>query len=690
MKAINLPKMLLSICSEGCFVVKEELPMSLIKPIILFFVFSLNINSYAQYVHPWDKYLDELTTSEDGDIAVSEDVYDVLSDLYEHPLNINTASREDLTRIPFLSAQQIEDIQAYVYRTKGLKSLSELALIESLDPVRRNLLSFFLYVGYGEKKSFPSLGTIFKYGKNELLVTGKIPFYDRHGDKNGYLGPKYRHSFRYDFSYGHYVKMGLLGSQDAGEPFFTDKNHIGYDHYSYYIVVRDLGRLKALALGQYKLRLGMGLVMNSDFGFGKLMTLNSLGRSTNSIRANTSRSTANYLQGAASTVTIIKGLDATAFVSYRPLDATLNKSGYVQTILKSGYHRTISEMNRKNNVHQFTTGGNLHWDGSGFHVGFTAIYSHLDKALQPNGKQSFRRYYPEGNNFWNASVDYGYINHRLSFNGETATGNRHGIATINSLSYLLSNSLSVIALQRFYSKKYSSLFSSSFSSGGRIQNESGIYLGANWQAFRHLNVLFYTDYAYFAQPRYQVSRASHCWDNVMTMTWINNRWTILGRYQYKVRQKDDENKTALVDEKSQRGRLSLGYGTTAWSMRLQGDAAYSSFKDDSFGWMTTLSGTYGIGRFNFAGTLGYFNTDDFASRIYNYERGPLYSFSFPAFYGEGIRYALFARVDLTSSLLLIAKCGITDYFDRDHISSGLQQIDHSSQTDLELQVKWKF
>lgn len=170
MKAINLPKMLLSICSEGRFFVKE-LSMSLIKPIILFFVFSLNINAYAQYVHPWDKYLDELTTSEEGDIAVSEDVYDVLSDLYEHPFDINTASREDLTRIPFLSAQQIEDIQAYIYRTKGLKSLSELSLIESLDPVRRNLLSFFLYVGDGEKKSFPSLGTIFKYGKNELLVT---------------------------------------------------------------------------------------------------------------------------------------------------------------------------------------------------------------------------------------------------------------------------------------------------------------------------------------------------------------------------------------------------------------------------------------------------------------------------------------------------------------------------------------
>ena len=664
--------------------------MNLVKSCVLFCLLVWSMTSLAQQTHPWDKYLDELTSSEALDIETTEDMYDVLSDLYEHPLDINTASRENLSRIPFLSAQQIEDIQAYVYRTKGLKSLAELSMIESLDPVRRNLLSYFVYIGTDEKQHFPSLGNIFKYGKNELLVTGKIPFYDRHGDRNGYLGPKYRHSFRYDFSYGNYVKAGLLGSQDSGEPFFTNKNHLGYDHYSYYLVLRELGRIKVLALGQYKLRLGMGLVMNTDFGFGKLMTLNNLGRSTNSVRANTSRSSANYLQGAASTVSIFKGLDLTAFVSYRPLDATLNKTGTIRTILKTGYHRTNSEMDRKNNAHQLTTGGNLHWQSNGFHAGLTAIYSHLDKVLQPQTKQSYRRYYPSGSNFWNASLDYGYINHRISFNGETATGNSHGIATINSLSYLVSNNLSLIALQRFYSKKYSSLFSSSFSEGGRIQNESGIYVGANWQAFRNLNVMFYTDYSYFSQPRYQASRSSHCWDNAITATWAKHNWTILCRYQYKVRQKDNKKKTALVDDETQRGRLSFGYASSNWGFRLQGDAAYNSYTDESFGWMTTLSGNYTVWHVRLAGTIGYFNTDGYSSRIYSYERGPLYSFSFPAFYGEGIRYALFARFDISSSLLVIAKCGTTDYFDRDHISSGLQQIDHSSQTDLELQVKWKF
>ena len=100
-------------------------------------------------------------------------------------------------------------------------------------------------------------------------------------------------------------------------------------------------------------------------------------------------------------------------------------------------------------------------------------------------------------------------------------------------------------------------------------------------------------------------------------------------------------------------------------------------------WKKQLKGTL-------RGCLGYFHTSDFASRIYAYEPGLLYQMSFGSYYGEGIRYALVARSEIGSHLLLIAKLGTTDYFDRSHISSGLQEIPRSSQSDLEIQVKWKW
>ena len=64
--------------------------------------------------------------------------------------------------------------------------------------------------------------------------------------------------------------------------------------------------------------------------------------------------------------------------------------------------------------------------------------------------------------------------------------------------------------------------------------------------------------------------------------------------------------------------------------------------------------------------------------------------SFGSYYGEGIRYALVARSEINEHLQVIAKLGTTDYFDRNHISSGKQEIAGSRQMDLEIQVKWKW
>ena len=88
--------------------------------------------------------------------------------------------------------------------------------------------------------------------------------------------------------------------------------------------------------------------------------------------------------------------------------------------------------------------------------------------------------------------------------------------------------------------------------------------------------------------------------------------------------------------------------------------------------------------------VGYFHTDSYDSRVYLYERGPLYTYSIAQFYGEGIRYWLMARAQIGSRLMLTAKVGVTDYFDRTTIGSSYQQIDGSSQTDLDLQLRWKF
>ena len=131
---------------------------------------------------PWQQYLDQLSDVEDFEDQSWEEYEDVLNELAEHPININTATTEDLQRLPFLTAQQIEDIEAYIYRYGAMKSLGELAMINGMSWAQRQLLTCFVYVGEVKTRSFPSLRQIAKYGKHELMGMVKVPLYERKGD----------------------------------------------------------------------------------------------------------------------------------------------------------------------------------------------------------------------------------------------------------------------------------------------------------------------------------------------------------------------------------------------------------------------------------------------------------------------------------------------------------------------------
>ena len=447
--------------------------MKRIHLIVCLMALAFGMGMNAQEARPWERYLNEVMTQEDAESETWEETYELLCELEQHPLDINSATREQLEELPFLSAQQVEELVEYLDRYGAMRSLNELLMIRSLDYGQRRLLTYFTYIGEEESEQIPKVGTMARYGQHELIGTGRIPFYERKGDQEGYLGYPYRHWLRYQFKYGEWVKFGLVGAQDAGEPFFAHQNKWGYDYYSFYLQLRNLGRLESLCLGNYRVSMGMGLVMNSEFSLGKVAILQNMGRSVNSLRAHSSRSN-NSLRGVAATVDLGKGVKMTAFASYQAMDATLNKDSTAATVLTTSYHRTETEMAKKNNLHALKTGGSLRYVNNGIRLGLHALYIHLDRELRPNTSALYRQHYPQGQDFLNASLDYGLVRPRLALSGETALDKSGHLATINSASVRLGDGLNIMTLQRFYSYGYSSLDAQSYSDGGRVQNESGI------------------------------------------------------------------------------------------------------------------------------------------------------------------------------------------------------------------------
>lgn len=642
----------------------------------------------AQTDEPWVNYYNAYITFNDVEDNSLEDTYEVLSDLYAHPVDLNAATRSDLAQLPFLSAQQISSILAYRDQYGPLRSLNELLLIPGLDYVQSHLLSFFVRLEAPQRESpFPRPSALLHGGRNDFTAYLKVPFYTRDGDRKGFLGYRYKHWLKWTYGYADRVRLGLTASQDAGEPFFEGRNRRGYDYLTGYVDVRKIGWLRQAVVGRYRLRTGMGLVLNNDFGFGKLMLLSTLGRGANSLRGHGSRSEDGYLQGAAATVRPLPWLDVTAFISRRRLDGTLAAdSTSICAIVSGGYHRTRTEMDKKHNTSQTAGGGHVLLHTSGFHLGLTAFGVSLSRRLAPS-EQAFRRYYPRGDRFWNVSADYGYASRRLSVSGETATGDCHAVATLNSVSLQALSNLQLILLQRFYSYRFYSLFSRSFSDGGRIQNESGLFAGLQWSPWRNVDITAYADYAYHPWARYQASWASRSWDVFMRGAAVLGSWRMALRWRMRRRQRDNAEHTALEPRAEHRGRLQVGYGREAWSLRWQTDVAQCSQRARSFGWMTSVMGDWQPRRFRLQALAGLFHTQDYNSRVYCADPPLLYSFLFPVFEGRGWHGVVSATWKPTQDIALTLRSTLTKYFDRSAIGSSYTRIQGSSAPYMEVQAR---
>lgn len=653
--------------------------------------------SYAQQ-GDWQEALHQWMTTEDMEQGYSEETMEQLAEMAEEKLNLNQATREQLEQLPFLTAQQVEELVEYLDRYKPMRSLSELYMIRSLDSDRRKLLCNFVIAGEEHpKRVWPTLKDLAQWGKHSLTATAKIPLYERKGDRDGYAGYKLRHDVRYQFNYQNRIKFGLTGAQDSGEPFFSGKNQWGYDHYAYYLQLRNMGRLEALNIGTFRVQMGLGMIMNTGFYLGKLASLQSLGRSTHILAAHTSRSPSGYLRGAGATVRIADQWRLTAFASYRALDATLNENGTARTLLTSGYHRTSTELSKKGNTHETTLGGSLGYrptlqKGIAF-LNVNMVYSHFDRRLQPTRGSLYQRYAAEGNGFLNASLDYGFHNSRLSIAGETAVSRQGALAMIHTMSYRLTEALTMMTLHRYYDKQYTALHSRSFGEGSSTQNEHGAYLGADWHPTRSWFVQGYLDYAHFEWPRYQTTATSDAFDALLAVRHTYKAWTCEGRYRLHIRQRDNARKTMIMNRPEHRLRLSLSYEPSAqWSLQSQADAINTRIKDGSYsqGFMVSQQATWKGRWFRLKANIGWFHTDDYDARIYQYEPSIQHDFSFPSYYGHGLRYALTFRGDISSKLMVEGKAGVTNYFDRSTIGSGLQEVDHSSITDLLISLRYKF
>jgi hypothetical protein len=157
---------------------------------------------------------------------------------------------------------------------------------------------------------------------------------------------------------------------------------------------------------------------------------------------------------------------------------------------------------------------------------------------------------------------------------------------------------------------------------------------------------------------------------------------------------EDKKLTAVLPYEQHRWRYQLNYSPyKTGTFQTQADYnVYKSNGENQQAWSITQSFSYAPdkSKFQIDGALAYFHTGSWDTRISIYEKNILYAFSFPVYYGEGLRYYTVVKWKIAKPLTLYLKCASTHYLDRDVISSGLEEIQGKEKTDIYFLIKYNF
>jgi hypothetical protein len=140
--------------------------MKEIRQIIICIILCAAIVAHGQVVRVEDALEDIFNQlSEDGDLPY-EEIEEELMNIAENPMDLNRVTGEDLSRLMFLSDEQIDAILMYQYE-HGFRSLYDLQLIDCLkDYEIRNLLPFVRVETLEKESEKMYFREVFHYAKH--------------------------------------------------------------------------------------------------------------------------------------------------------------------------------------------------------------------------------------------------------------------------------------------------------------------------------------------------------------------------------------------------------------------------------------------------------------------------------------------------------------------------------------------
>ncbi len=640
--------------------------------------------------------------AEEGGAFTYNAAFSLLDAYRNRPLNLNRATAEELGALYLLSPPQIDRLIDHRDRVGGFLSIYELQAVEGLDlETIRQLLPYVTMEKGLDDVSVP-LRTLFSAGTREAYLRGTTRLETARGYRApdpAYAGDPLRLYAKYRQRYGDQLSLGVVMEKDPGEALFADGRPV--DYYSAHLFLRRLNRrVRAVALGDFTVSFGQGLILYTGFGFGKSSYSTSVARRSSTLQPYASVNEFNFMRGAGVTLALGDKLEATVFASRRRRTANPTRDSLGVTSLSlSGYHRTAGERADRNALTQSSYGGSLRYRPlRRLEVAVNVLGEHLSRPLQPTPRP-YNRYYFRGAELLNASVDYRYRLRNFSFFGEVAgsPGQQSGRAMLHGVNIGLDPRADVALVYRKYDRDYRALSARPFgeTSGGR--NEEGIYVGVDLRPAARWRINAYYDLWRHDWLRYLVDAPSSGREARLRVGYTIKRkldsYAEL-RHENKGRGLAGERTDPVVPRTRTQLRLHAGYHLTPaleWRSRL--DLGRTADRNDGVqaGVMLFQDLHYRpTGPFSFSARLAGYRTDGYDVRFYEYENGLTYNAFVLPYYGEGMRGYLLLRYKGLRGLTVEARIARSQRFDGGTFGSGQEAtgLSHRTEGGTQLIYRW--
>lgn len=665
-------------------------------------------------------------TEEDTDWTI---VTDYLEDLKKSPLNLNDATKEQMTLIPGFTDVMANNLIEHIAKFGPLTSVFELQAISGFT--RESYLAIEPYVTVKEIKAKdigkqkhakgPGFSQIMSGLKGELLVRGITILEEQKGYtapdtsstgtlSSRYAGSPWRFYNRFRLRFNQNVSIGVLGEKDSGEEFKWDPDTqtYGFDFTSAHFYLKDFGNVKRLAVGDYNIQVGQGLLLSRGLGFGKgAQTVSAVKRPDLGIRPYASVNENQFLRGAATTIAV-KDFYFTGFVSRNSRDAniatedtTTSTIETISTLQTSGLHRTTSEIEDKDAISETLIGGRVAFKKDRLTIGTTHFVENLSSTLSPTNRD-YQYYNFAGNQNYLNGVDVDWTVKNFNFFGEFGRSKSGGTGTIAGFMGSLNPKFEVSMLFRHLEKDFHSSHGFIFAERPTaVQNETGMYLGVKAHPFKKWTVSAYFDQFIFPWHRYQASYPSRGHEYLAQVEYKPSRETqmyVRYRSDHKERNASEFPETQQLDyivpTRKDNFRIHFDHKITK-NMRIKSRAEYSFFtkgdEEKHEGFMLYQDFIWKMNyKLRFTGRYAIFDIEDSDARIFAYENDILGFFSIPGYNGKASRFYAIVNYKPVKGLEFWVRFARTHFHLENTVGSGLEEIKGANRSELKLQMRYSF